>query len=158
MIIVLIGVAGSGKTVLGELLAARLGLPFLDADELHTPEAIARMGRGQPLGDADRDSWFDRVVHAAADRAPLVLACSALRRHHRSRLRAVGEVRMFLLDVPAVELERRLRDRTAHFFPAGLLRSQLATLEPPLAEEGIVVVDASRPVEQTLDDILAAVG
>src|SRR5918994_1548937 len=80
MIIVLIGVAGSGKTTLGQMLAARLHLAFLDADELHTPEAVEQMTRGEPLTDAQRNPWFTRVVAAAEARDPQVLACSALRR------------------------------------------------------------------------------
>ncbi|HZA89547.1 MAG TPA: gluconokinase, GntK/IdnK-type [Solirubrobacterales bacterium] len=155
MIIVLIGVAGSGKTTLGQMLAARLHLAFLDADELHTPEAVEQMTRGEPLTDAQRNAWFGRVVAAAEARDPQVLACSALRRAHRDRLRAVGDVRMFLLDVPASVLERRLQQRPGHFFPARLLQSQLETLERTLPEEGIVVVDAARPDAEVLDAIVA---
>ena len=155
MIVVLIGVAGSGKTTVGELLAARLGAPFLDADELHAPASVERMRRGEPLGDAARDAWFDRVLAAAAARDPLVLACSALRRSHRSRLRGVADVRMFLLDVPADELERRLRGRREHFFPARLLRSQLDALEAPLPEERIATVDAARPAALVAGEIIA---
>jgi gluconokinase len=155
MIIVLIGVAGSGKTTVGELLAARLRFPFLDADELHTPECVEQMTRGEPLTDAQRNAWFGRVVAAAEARDPLVLACSMLRRTHRDRVRAVGDVRMFLLDMPASVLERRLQQRPGHFFPARLLQGQLETLERPLPEEGIVVVDAARPATDVLGAIVA---
>ena len=154
MIIVLIGVAGSGKTTLGKNLAARLEVAFLDADALHTPECTEQMARGVPLSDHQRDAWIDRVAAAARAQDPLVLACSALRRAHRDRLRAVGEVRMFLLDAPTPVLERRLGRRADHFFPPRLLRSQLETLERPLPEEGVVIIDAARPAEAVLDAIV----
>lgn len=154
MIIVLIGVAGSGKTTLGKKLATRLEVAFLDADTLHTPECREQMARGEPLSDAQRDAWIDRVAAAARARDPLVLACSALRRAHRERLRAVGEVRMFLLDVPASVLRDRLGQRPDHFFPARLLADQLETLERPLPEEGVVIVDAARPPDAVLDGIV----
>jgi gluconokinase len=91
------------------------------------------------------------------ERAPLVLACSALRRKDRDRLRAVGEVRMFLLHVPASVLERRLSQRTGHFFGAPLLRSQFETMEPPPPEEGITTVDATDPAPAVVNAIVADV-
>jgi gluconokinase len=154
MIVALIGVAGSGKTALGERLAERLRFPFLDADQLHTPECAEQMRRGEPLTDAQRDAWFERVLESVATRDPLVLACSALRRGHRERLRAAGDVRMMLLDVPAPVLERRLRERHGHFFPARLLQSQLETMEPPLPEEGVIVIDAGGRAAEALDEIV----
>jgi gluconokinase len=156
MRIVLFGVAGSGKTTVGEGLAARLGLPFLDADTLHTPEAVEQMRGGEPLTDAQRDSWFDRVVTAVSKRDPVVVACSALRRADRDRLRGLGEVRMFLLEVTAAELERRLRERVGHYFPASLLASQIDALDPPQEQERIVVVNAVRPTQDIIDAIAAA--
>jgi gluconokinase len=155
MIIILIGVAGSGKTTLGEMLAARLRMPFLDADELHTPACAEQMRRGEPLTDAQRDAWLDRVLEAAVTQGPGVLACSALRLGHRERLRAVGDVRMFMLDVPVPVLERRLRERSGHFFPARLLQSQLETLETPEPAEGITMVDARRSAPEVLNAIIA---
>lgn len=158
MIIVLIGAAGSGKTTVGEMLAARLDLPFLDADELHTPECVKQMSRGEPLTDEQRDDWFERTLATSVTRAPLVLAWSGLRRSHRDRLRAVGDVRMFLLDVPASVLERRLSQRAGHFVAVPLLGSQLETFERPLPEEGITTVDATGPVPAVLDAIVADLG
>jgi gluconokinase len=155
VIVVLIGVAGSGKTTVGKMLGARLHLPFLDADELHTPECVEQMARGERLTDAQRNAWFDRVIAVADTRDPLVLPCSALRHAHRARLRALGDVRMFLLDVPAQVLERRLRRRHGHFFPARLLQSQLETFERPMPGEGIVVVDAGRSTADVVDEIVA---
>jgi gluconokinase len=157
VIVVLIGVAGSGKTTVGELLAVRLKFPFLDADALHTPATVEQMACGEPLTDAQRDAWLDGVIAAVEGRDPLVLACSALRRRHRARLRAVGDVRMFLLDAPRSVLSRRLEHRSGHFFPAGLLDDQLATLERPLAEERITIVDADRPAEDVVDTVAAGI-
>jgi carbohydrate kinase (thermoresistant glucokinase family) len=155
VIVVLLGVAGSGKTTVGEMLATALDLPFLDADRLHTPECVEQMKRGEPLTDRERDAWFERVLETALERAPLVLACSALRRKHRDKLRAIGEVRMFLLDAPASVLEHRLSQRTGHFFGASLLRSQFETLEPPLPDEAITTVDATDSTPTVLKAILA---
>jgi gluconokinase len=155
-VIVLIGVSGSGKTVVGSELSRRIGLPFMDADDLHSPEWVERMRRGEPLTAAARDAWLERVAAAAAEGAPLVMACSALRREHRSRLREGGDVRMFLLSVPEPVLRRRLRQRRAHFFPPELLRSQLDAFEAPASDEGILTVDATQPVPVVVDAILAA--
>jgi gluconokinase len=155
VIIVLMGVAGSGKTTLGQMLAARLHLPFMDADELHPPDAVEQMRRGQPLTASQRDAWFDRVVANVDGRDRLVLACSLLRRVHRDKLRAVGDVRMFDLEVSRSVLEHRLRERHGHFFPIRLLQNQLETLERPLPDEGIVVVDADRPAADIVDAIVA---
>jgi gluconokinase len=154
VIVVVAGVAGSGKTTVGKLLAERLELPFLDADGLHSPEAVDQMARGEPLTDAQRDPWMDRVVDAATSRDPVVIACSALRRAHRRRLESIG-ARLFLLDAPTPVLEGRLRGRHGHFFPARLLESQLATLERPGPGEEITVVDATQPVPDVVGAIAA---
>jgi gluconokinase len=158
MIIVLTGVAGSGKTTVGEMLADRLRFPFLDADELHTVETVERMKRGEPLTAGERTAWVNRVLATVRGRDPLVLACSALRRQDRDKLRALGDVRMFALEVPRSELERRLRHRPAHFFAVGLLENQLETLEPPIEGEEIVVVDADRVPAAVVDAIVANLG
>jgi gluconokinase len=88
----------------------------------------------------------------------VVVACSALRHEHRRRLQSVGSVQMFLLDVPAEELARRLGERSSHFFPASMLDSQLAALDPPQPEEGIVTIDGDRPAAVVVADIVAAAG
>jgi gluconokinase len=155
VIVILTGVAGCGKTAVGQMLAARLQFPFLDADALHTPECVEQMRRGVPLTPAQRDAWMDRVVAAVDGRDPLVLACSGLRRAHRDRLRALGDVRMFALDAPRTVLERRLQDRTGHFFPMRLLENQLETLERPAAGEEIEVIDADRPPADVVEEIVA---
>jgi gluconokinase len=130
--IVLMGVAGSGKTTVGRIVAARLGAPFVDADDLHSAAAIAAMHAGRPLDDADREPWLRRVRAAVAEvgDGPVVLACSALKRAYRDTLRdGVPGLTFVELDVDAATLARRLAARTGHFAGAELLPSQLATLE-----------------------------
>lgn len=138
--VVVMGVSGTGKSSVAAGLAQLLELPWVDADDLHLPEAVARMRAGQPLGDADRWPWLDRVGHNLADRtaAPrgVVVACSALRRAYRDRLRAASPSLQFVfLDGPDVLIRQRLERRTGHYMPPSLLDSQLQTLERPDANE-----------------------
>src|SRR5438132_918991 len=118
------GVAGSGKTTIGRILAARVGVPFLDADDLHSPDAIAKMHAGNALTDADREPWLRRV-HAALRElgdGSLVAACSALKRSYRDQLRGgLAPLTFVLLDVDASVLGARLGARTGHFADESLL-------------------------------------
>jgi gluconokinase len=137
MKIVIAGVSGCGKTTVGTLLAERLGCEFADADDFHPPENIAKMRAGIPLDDADRAGWLDALGCFLAGRERVVLACSALKRRYRDRLRELGgELRFFVLDVERAVLAGRLEARE-HFMPASLLDSQLAILE--LGEEVRVI-------------------
>jgi gluconokinase len=146
MIIVLMGVAGSGKTTVGRALAARLGCAFFDADDFHPAENIARMHAGVPLTDADREPWLaslcalvERVDAAGED---VVLACSALRARFRARLRAAAnDLRYVYLRADRNVIARRLGARAGHFMSADLLGSQFAALEEP---DDALVLDASR--------------
>lgn len=148
------GVAGSGKTTLGAALAAQFGAPFVDADDLHPAANVAKMARGEALGDADRAPWLERVAEALAG-GPVVVACSALKRAYRDRLRRAGGVRFLHLDAPREVLAARLAGRRGHFMPASLLDSQLATLEVPGPDEA-VTLDASLPPEALLRSALEA--
>ena len=154
--VVVMGVAGSGKTSVGERVAARLGVPFRDADGFHPPANIAKMSSGVPLDDADRWPWLDAIGAALRD-APsgIVVACSALKRVYRQRIRAVAgrPVTFVFLDGDRATLASRLGGRRGHFMPASLLDSQLATLEPPGPDEGAVRVS----IEPRLDTVVAAV-
>lgn len=138
-VIVLMGPAGAGKTTVGRQLAARLQVPFADADAFHTASAIDKMRRGEALSDEDRAPWLAALAQrlSLAEAEGLVLACSALKAKYRTLLEAGAPFRRTLayLAVPAPVLRARLAERRAHFAGPDLLDSQLAALEvPPSAE------------------------
>lgn len=155
MVIVVMGVAGAGKTTVGRELAHALGWPFHDADDFHPPESIAHMRQGVALTEAQRAPWLAALAALITEQArhgtSLVLASSALRRAHRRVLlsagAAAGDVRVVYLRADPDVLAERIAGRTGHFFPPELLADQLATLEPPSADEGVPVLalDADRP-------------
>ena len=158
MIVLLMGVAGAGKTTIGRRLAARLGAEFVDADDLHPPGNVRKMAMGQALTDVDRAPWLARVRREVerreAEAVPTVIACSALKAsHRRAILEGARSVRIVHLRVEPAELERRLRSRTGHFFGPRLLDSQLEALEPP--SDGLTVDGLDDP-EATLAAVLAA--
>ena len=155
--VVLMGVAGSGKTVVGERLAKKLGVPFLDGDDFHPLANVGKMASGVPLDDADRWPWLDAIgaaIHKAGA-ASLVVACSALKRSYRDRLAAAsGRPLLFVfLDASRKTLGRRLAERRGHFMPVSLLDSQLATLERPGPAENVIRVS----VESTLAKVVAVI-
>jgi len=155
-VIILMGPAGAGKTTVGRALAAALGWAFLDGDDFHSAENRARMARAEPLTDADRAAWLaalrDEVLAALREGRTFVLACSALRRVYREALippaADKAAVAFVYLRVSAACLAGRLSGRTDHFAPAELLPSQLATLEEPEGEPGVVTLDGGLPVDQ----------
>jgi gluconokinase len=145
------GVSGAGKTTVGEMLAAAVGAQFIDGDDLHTDAARAKMHAGVPLTDEDRWPWLDRVGGALAQglvahRATIV-ACSALRRAYRDRLRgAAGPgLRFIYLAATPEAMRRRVGRRTGHYMPASLVDSQFATLEEPVDEADVIEVPAGEP-------------
>ena len=162
MVIVIIGVAGSGKTVVGEALAARLGWAFHDADDWHSESNIEKMRMGVALSDRDRVPWIRSLSGAIekwiADKCDVSpLACSALRKRHRAAL-ITGELRhgsvhFVYLRGTYEEIDRRLRNRIGHFMPESLLRSQFAALQEPDPSEAFVA-DSSRPVSAIVDSII----
>lgn len=158
--LVLMGVSAAGKTVVGRDAAARAGVTFLDADDLHPATNVAKMAAGLPLDDTDRAPWLDAVGAALRDHRPCIMACSALKRSYRARLRELAPGTLFaLLDVPRHVLEQRLATREGHYMPASLLVSQLATLESPAPGELVTMLDGelSIPVlAQQVADLLAA--
>lgn len=152
--LVVMGTSGSGKSHFGAALAAALGARFLDADDLHPEANLRKMAAGTPLDDSDRLPWLDAVAAWIAARQAsgesCVVACSALRRGYRDRLRAGTRGLGFVhLAVPPDELARRMRQRR-HFMPPALLDSQLATLEPPAADEDACTLDGTRPMDENI--------
>lgn len=167
MIVLLMGVAGAGKTVVGRALAGALAAEFHDADDLHPAENVARMRAGLPLGDAERGPWLDRVAALLADlaarRAAGVVACSALRARYRDRLlppAVAPHVRLVYLRVRPGTAEARVAARAAaggHFMPPSLVETQFAALEPPEPGDA-AAVDAERPVDEVVRAIVDALG
>lgn len=162
MVLVVMGVSGSGKTTIGELLAGRLRARFTDADSFHSEANRAKMAAGVPLDDADRGPWLaalnELLLGWTHDGCGGVLACSALKASHRELLvRGVpgAEVAFVLLEVSRATLAKRLAARRGHFMGPALLDSQLATLEDP--GQGALRVENEGVPEETVDRILALV-
>jgi carbohydrate kinase (thermoresistant glucokinase family) len=143
--IVVMGVSGCGKSTVGRALGAALGLPFVEGDELHPPRNVALMAAGTPLTDEDRRDWLNTLAEVLAGAAArghgVVVSCSALKRAYRDRLRAGAPgLRLVYLHGPEAVLADRLQARSDHYMPPSLLHSQLATLEPPGADEGAIAL------------------
>ncbi|GAA2340953.1 gluconokinase [Streptomyces caniferus] len=158
-VIVVMGVAGTGKTTIGPLVAAGLGVPYAEGDDFHPPANIAKMSAGIPLDDADRGPWLDALGAWAHERAGHggVASCSALKRAYRDRLRAAAPGVVFLhLTGERALIEERMAGRRGHFMPTALLDSQFATLEPLGRDETGVAVDVSGSPQQIADRAVAA--
>ena len=152
--IVVMGVAGAGKSTVGPLLADRLGRDYADADDFHTADAIAKMHRGSPLTDADRDPWLERIGSWLSDRDGGVVSCSALRRSYRDALRRLVPDCYFLhLSGAADVVAARVRDRDGHFMPASLVASQYSELEPLGEDEPGTTVDLTLPPGEIVDRV-----
>ena len=151
--IVIMGVSGCGKSSVGEGLAARLGLPYRDGDDLHPAANVEKMRVGIPLTDDDRWPWLDRVAEVLATEAPVIVGCSALRRAYRDRLRAgaSGPVQVIHLAGSHDLIAGRMAARTGHYMPPSLLDSQFAALELPGSDEALTI-----DIDQPLDAIVTA--
>lgn len=148
---VVMGVSGCGKSSIGQGFAATVGAQFIDGDDLHPAENVAKMRRGEPLNDADRAPWLAKVG-AALMQENTVIACSALKRTYRDQIRAAaGAPVMFLFLRGARQtLLDRMAARPGHFMPTSLLDSQLATLEPPTPDEPHLTQDIDRTPAQII--------
>ncbi|WP_083541807.1 gluconokinase [Sinorhizobium americanum] len=158
---VLMGVAGCGKSSVGAALAKRIGAVYFDGDDLHPAENIAKMSKGIPLEDEDRWPWLSRVGEAlAAGTGPTIIGCSALKRAYRQHIeRTAGEPVTFIHLAGTVEvIERRMKERQGHFMPPALLASQFAALEPPGPDENAISVDIDQPLDAVVEAIAAQLG
>ena len=167
-IVILMGVAGVGKTTIGHCLARKLGWPLLEADRFHRPEHIAKMRAGIPLTDEDRRPWL-RALRAAIETQLktghcAVLACSALKEDYRSKLVRPGEpIALVYLGAPATLLRQRLTERVGHYMKQSMLESQLQNLEPPKGSEigrfaTFLELEAAGPPKTLVAKILRKLG
>lgn len=159
-VIVVMGVAGSGKTTVAVQLADRLGWTFAEADDFHPPANVAKMASGIPLTDDDRWPWLADIAEWI-ETAPgdAVITCSALRRRYREVLGAgAARVRYVHLDGTVDQLTRRLSSRVGHFMPVSMLESQLATLERLDPDEDGAVINIDATPQDIVDDIVRTLG
>lgn len=161
MIIIVMGVSGSGKSTVGRQLAQRLGWTFLDADDYHSPENVAKMSRGEPLTEDDRRDWLAALRQEIADHVrrddSAVLACSALTRRARKTLHVDPQAVRFVFLEGNAELIRGRMEAREHFMPPQLLASQMATLEEPGAEEAIRC-PIDQPPEVLVEQVIERLG
>jgi gluconokinase len=159
LIVLVMGVTGSGKTTVGSLLAAQLGWEFADADRFHPAANVEKMARGIVLTDADREPWLAAIraaiVKWVAEGRKVVLGCSALKQSYREKLGVGGEVRLVYLKGSYELIASRLRDRHGHFATESILADQFAVLEEP---QDAVVVDVGRCPEEMVKEIRERMG
>ena len=158
-VIVIMGVSGVGKTTVGQALARAIDADFAEGDSYHPDANVEKMRAGRPLSDVDRWPWLDRLRAEIdgwlRDERRMVLTCSALKAVYRERLMPeAGGVRFVHLEADRDLIEKRLAARKGHYMPASLLDSQLAALEAP---KGAITVDAERPLDALLADLVALV-
>jgi gluconokinase len=159
VIVIVFGVSGAGKTTIGKLLAKRLGWRFLEADDFHPRANIEKMHNGLPLADEDRWPWLkllrQEIERSLAANKNAVLACSALKRKYRERLRVSDNVKFVLLRGDYALVEKQLQSRRGHFMNSGLLRSQFADLEEPKPDEDVLTIELGRTPEELVEEIKA---
>jgi gluconokinase len=157
MILIIFGVAGAGKTTIGELLAQELGWKFYDADDFHSPANIDKMQRGEPLTDEDRQTWLESlhktIERSLAANENAVLACSALKKRYRERLHVSAEVKFVFLHGSRARIAEQLKHRRGHFMDPALLDSQLADLEEPGPSENVITIELGREPGALVEEI-----
>jgi gluconokinase len=162
VIVIVFGVSGTGKTTIGKLLAEELGWQFYEADDFHPRANIEKMRSGHPLTDEDRWPWLEllreQITRSLAAKENAVLACSALKRAYRKRLRVSDDVKFVFLRGDYALVERQLRRRRGHFMNLALLQSQFAGLEEPQPDEDVLTIDLGRTPEELVEEIKAKLG
>ncbi len=157
--LIIMGVAGCGKSSVGAALGARLDVSYLDGDDLQPAANVAKMRAGAPLNDDDRWPWLDLVAQKLAMQAPLIIGCSALRRAYRDRLRAGAgaPVRFVHLTASRAVIAARMAAREGHYMPLSLLDSQFAALEAPGPDEAMTI-SVDQPLPAIIAEILRKMG
>ena len=158
MHIIVMGVSGSGKSTVGEKLAAALDLPFLEGDSLHPKANVDKMASGIPLQDEDRWPWLDTIgERLATAENGIIVSCSSLKKSYRERLRnaSQGPLLFVFLDGSFDVLHEHMGHRTGHFMPVTMLESQLATLESPVGEPFVFRADVADPIEKIVAESLS---
>ena len=157
MIVIIFGVSGAGKTTVGELLARKLGWRFIEADEFHPAANIEKMRSGRPLTDEDRWPWLDclreQIKKSLDSGENAVLACSALKRAYRDRLRVSESVKFVFLSGDYDVIEKQLRSRRGHFMNPELLQSQFDDLEQPQPDEDVLTIELGRTPQKIVQEI-----
>jgi gluconokinase len=159
VIVIVFGVSGAGKTTIGKLLAKRLGWQFYEADDFHPHANIEKMRSGHPLTDDDRWPWLERlreqITRSLAAKEDAVIACSALKRAYRDRLRLSDDVKFVFLRGDYGLVAEQLRHRRGHFMNPELLGSQFADLEQPEPDEDVLTTELGRTPQELVEDIKA---
>ena len=159
MIVIVFGVSGAGKTTIGKLLAEELGWRFYEADDFHPRPNIEKMRSGHPLTDEDRWPWLkllrEQITRSLAAKENAMLACSALKRAYRERLRVSGNVKFVFLRGDYALIENQLRRRRGHFMNLELLQSQFADLDEPQPNEDVLTIDLGQSPQELVEEIKA---
>lgn len=153
------GVSGCGKTSIGKRVALSIGARFVDGDQLHPAENIAKMSHGDPLDDTDREPWLKKIGQHLQGTEKMIIACSALKRHYRELIttEAGRPVTFLFLEGTRDVLLKRMERRAGHFMPVSLLDSQIATLDPPQIDELVITANIDQAPEQVVATLVEGI-